>query len=115
MVGIVKRYDAELPMNAVEVWGIPVISMGIVEGDSIITNSVCAYEAEKRIYRKIVLQNKKIVGMVFVGDVRKAGIILSLIKKGEDVSFIKHELLDGELLAYSPITPKLRHLLYYPK
>jgi len=106
-MGEKRSYDGALSMNSVDFFGLGCISMVITkpplgklgtavskaeppkdEGYEIIS------ETRKNGYKKFVLKEKRIVGMVLVGDIRPAGVISVLIKKKIDVSSIKEILLD---------------------
>ncbi len=64
-------------MNAAEIAGIPIISAGIVEprrGLERVTNRA------KDILRTVVMQEDRVVGMSFLGDIRNAGVYIALIR-----------------------------------
>ena len=48
-------------------------------------------------YRKLVLKDGRVVGMVFAGDIEKAGIVFSLMKNRVDVSHFKPSLVASSL------------------
>ena len=48
---------------------------------------------EARTYRRIVLEEGRVVGALFVGDVDRAGILTGLIRERVDVSGIRELLL----------------------
>ena len=94
MAGREVRYQGGIPMNSVELAGIPTISVGYtnVEGDDV---EILKYEdPSSSIYKKLVIKNNKLIGAVFVGDIDRAGIYTGLITHGVDVSTFKDALLD---------------------
>ncbi|MFC1511278.1 NAD(P)/FAD-dependent oxidoreductase [Candidatus Margulisiibacteriota bacterium] len=94
MAGKRKQYQGSMAMNSVEFFGLPTISLGITrprgEGYEVLSKKV----ASKDQYKKMVLRDNRIVGVVLVGDIDKAGIYGSLMQKKVDVSLIKQWLLD---------------------
>jgi NAD(P)H-nitrite reductase large subunit len=105
MLGKGVRYDGSLSMNSVDFFGLASISMGVTkpalrqEGDYEIIS-----RTGENMYKKFVLKDNKIVGMVLVGDIRVAGIISALIRNRIDISSIKNILLDDNF-NYAKIMP----------
>lgn len=95
MAGRKTEYDGGTSMNALSYFGTPVISAGVVavlEGQGL--ESISGLNGIS--YRKVVLKNNRIVGMVFVNDVDRAGIIFGLMKDSVDVSTFKDRLVAGD-------------------
>ena len=105
MTGKKGVYDGSLSMNSVDFFGLGCISMGITkpkeEGYEIIS------KRDKNSYRKFVLKENKIVGMVLVGDVKPAGVIGILIRSKVDISVVKDILLDDNF-DYAKIMPLVK-------
>ena len=105
MAGREEKYPGGIPMNSVELAGIPTISAGMTsekDGKDHVEILKCEDE-EKGYYKKIVLKDGKIVGFVFVGDVDRAGIYTGMILNGVDVSSLKSDLLKENFgLIYLP-------------
>lgn len=102
MLGKDTTYNGSLSMNSVDFFGLGCISMGV-------TNSRKEeYEVISKkgagIYKKVVLKENRIVGAIFVGDVKPAGVVAGLIKNWVDVSKIKHKLL-ADNFDYAKIIP----------
>ena len=57
-------------------------------------------------YRKVVLEDGLVVGMLFTGDIEKSGIACNLMKDRVDVSAFKDELLSDDfgLARLRPLT-----------
>jgi NAD(P)H-nitrite reductase large subunit len=91
MAGIPTEYKGGTAMNAVKYFGTSIVSAGMV------TPPDDSYEivSEKHddIYKKVVLKDGRIVGMVFAGDIEKSGIIYNLMKDGVDASRFKEVLV----------------------
>ncbi len=95
MAGERRNYGGGLVMNAVEVLGVPTISVGRTEADDH-CEVLSELDEEAPVYRKIVLRDNRVVGAVFFGEIEGAGIITGLIREGLDVSEFKDLLLTDE-------------------
>ena len=96
MAGIDKKYSQGIGIqNAVQFHQIPAISFGktqINEEDEQDYDVVSIHK--DKVYKKLVLKDGKICGMIFVGDIAKSGFYTALIRFGVDVSEFKDKLLD---------------------
>jgi NAD(P)H-nitrite reductase large subunit len=79
MAGQSKRYEGGTTLNALPYFGLSVGSAGVVDHDPTMHEIVVA--SGRGYYRKVVLQDDIIVGMVFAGDTSKCGLIYGLMKK----------------------------------
>ena len=85
-------------MNSVEILDIPVISMGLSNADDMCgaegegTETFKVYNPHKRVYRKIVIRDNKVIGAILVGAIERAGIYAGLISNEIDISDIKDNL-----------------------
>ena len=95
MAGKEIEYDGGTVMNSLKYFKFPVISAGLVnppaDGDYEILS--CKKNGQ---YRRILLNDGKIIAIVFVRDIGKAGIFFGLMREGIDVSDIKDSLLDDD-------------------
>lgn len=95
MVGEDNRYDTSLAMNSVSFYGIPIATTGVISnlnnGDSIWTEEFSG----KNIYKKIVLRNGKIIGMLLIGDITNAGVIHWLIRRQIEIGDRFEEVVRG--------------------
>ena len=98
-------YDGSLSMNSVDFFGLGCISMGITKPKE--KDYEIISKTSKDSYKKFVLKDNKIVGMVLVGDIRPAGIVSILIRSKVDVTSIKHILLDDNF-DYAKIMPLVK-------
>lgn len=103
MLGKKRAYEGSLSMNSVDFFGLGSISMGITKPKKEQDYEIIS-QMKDDIYKKFVLKENRIVGMVLVGDIRVAGIINALIKNKIDVSSIKHLLLE-DTFDYAKIMP----------
>jgi NAD(P)H-nitrite reductase large subunit len=92
MAGEEASYPGCNSMNAVEFFGLPVLSAGIVNPPD------KAYQVISRQddggYRKVVLEGDVLVGMLLAGRIERAGILTSLIQEKANVRRAKSSLLD---------------------
>jgi NAD(P)H-nitrite reductase large subunit len=92
MAGENIKYDGSIVMNSVEFFNLPVISMGITRPKNPKLEELTFLDDKRNIYKKFVLENNHLVGMIAVGDISNCGVFLRLIKERTDVSSIKNEL-----------------------
>jgi len=93
MAGANLKYDGSVAMNSVEFFGLPIISMGIKRSDKEGYEELFSLDKERSIYRKVVLKDNRVVGMVAVSQIQNCGLFLRLIKEKIDISDIKDDLL----------------------
>jgi NAD(P)H-nitrite reductase large subunit len=79
MAGHLRKYEGGTTLNALPYFGLSVGSAGIVDHDPTLHEIVVA--SGRGYYRKVVLQDSVIVGMVFAGDTSKCGLIYNLMKR----------------------------------
>ena len=92
MAGANAEYPGSTAMNSLNYFGLDIASAGIaIPPDS---NGYELMSKESNgVYQKIVLKDDVISGMVFVGNIEKAGIVYSLMKDRVKVSSFKKALL----------------------
>jgi nitrite reductase (NADH) large subunit len=82
-------------MNSLNFWGIPLISFGLATPKEEASYTILKESRpERNIYRKIVIGNNRIKGLVLVGETANAGVLFSLIQNRIDVSSFMDELLE---------------------
>jgi len=91
MADLATEYRGGTAMNSLKYFGVNIVSAGMVAppDDSYETVS----EKHGDIYRKVVLKEGRIAGMVFSGDIEKSGIVYNLMKDGVDVGSFKEVLV----------------------
>jgi len=86
ILGIPRRYIGGISMNSVEFYGMPFISIGKITENVLLNCSVHINKNdEKKVYRKIVVRNNRILGAVFAGDINYAGMVYWDIKSGRRI------------------------------
>ena len=105
MAGHDETYRGGLAMNAIEVCGLPTISLGdSARGEDAGHEVMTFHDARAGVYRKVVVSGGRIVGLILVGEIDRAGIYAGLIERKVDVSAVKHLLLSDAfgLLSLDP-------------
>jgi NAD(P)H-nitrite reductase large subunit len=106
IIGKKISYDGTLAMNSLNFFGIPLISYGITAPKDESKYKILKKSRPKQnIYKKIILEGNRIKGIILIGKISNAGVLLSLIRKKTDVSDFADELLSdhfnyGTILKY---------------
>ena len=91
MAGRSTEYPGGMAMNSLKYFGLNVVSAGMVmppdESYEVLTSS------KDGAYRKVILKDGVVVGLIFAGDIEKAGIIRSLIRNQINVDEFKQALV----------------------
>jgi len=90
IAGIVMEYGGGFVRNSVDVFGLPLITLGLSNEKS--GEEIVFSDEKLKVYKKIIVKDGKIIGAVFVGDISRAGIFTGMIKDGIDVSNFKNEI-----------------------
>ena len=94
MAGVEKEYVWGTGMNAVDFFGYPVISAGLLnppEGEEM--EVLTRLELDTRTYKKFLIKDNRIVGMILLNEVDRAGVVLGLMRDKVDVTPFKDDLL----------------------
>jgi len=112
MAGKKTDYSGGTSMSALKYFEVPIISVGMANPkDESAHEILVKHDAEKNIYKKLVLRNEVIVGMTFLNSIERSGIIFYLMKNSVNVKEFKGELLSEDFsLASLPLS--LRQKLY---
>ncbi len=93
MAGQAVKYQGTLPSNTLKVAGIGLVAAGEIDAEGKM-ESVVAKDATKKTYRKFVLQDRFLIGVILLGDTRGSDEIGKAIKSQIDVSSFKESLTD---------------------
>lgn len=96
MCGKEADYNIGMSVNSVNFFGEPVMSAGFAaqeEGDGF----EVLRHTEGDSYRKIVMRDGKLVGMIATGDIERAGLMTGIMRAGVDVTAFADKLLHGTL------------------
>ena len=102
MAGVKTEYPGGTAMNALNYFGIDMVSAGIV-----IPLDDNGYESlsvqQDGLYKKLLIKSDVIIGMICIGDIEKSGIIYSLMREKVNVRGLKDKLLNDDFgLIYLP-------------
>jgi len=102
MAGVSTEYSGGTAMNSLNYFGLDIATAGAVipppdKGWEVVS------QRNDGVYKKIVLSGDLVMGMVFVGDIDKSGMVFSLMKGKVNVANFKQSLLADDFgLAYLP-------------
>jgi nitrite reductase (NADH) large subunit len=93
MAGKRRLYSKQIGMqNAVEFREVPAMAIGLTQlppgGEELVV-----YQPHHGFYKKLILKDDVLLGMILVGDVSQAGVYAALIKNKVSVKSFKHQLL----------------------
>jgi NAD(P)H-nitrite reductase large subunit len=84
MAGQEAKYVGSFRMNSLDIYGLPAVSMGVTRPDGDGFQEVKRRTSDT--YRKLVLENGRIVGAIFVGQIQYTGLLSTLLRKRVNVS-----------------------------
>ncbi len=90
MAGVSAEYQGGTAMNSIKYFGVSIVSAGMSAQPDDSCQVIIARQDD--MYRKVVIKDGRIVGMVISGDIEKSGIIYNLMKEKIDVRAF-HEVL----------------------
>lgn len=113
MVGQNATYAGNVPMNSIQVCGLPTISVGLIAPPTgADTLEYRSPDGSK--YRRMFIVDDHIVGAVFVGDVDRAGIITGLIRNQINVASFREKLMQRDLGLLSLPKQYRKHMVSGP-
>jgi nitrite reductase (NADH) large subunit len=103
LAGFDVRYEGADRMNSLKHLGLPIMAVGLKEGDEILQDK------RNGNLRTIYLKGDRLAGFQLVGDIRAAGVLHALMNQASDVRSLKSHLLDpnfGEgMLVWQAVAP----------
>jgi NAD(P)H-nitrite reductase large subunit len=106
MAGKKTTYMGGTNMSSLKYFGTPIVSIGLAnpKEDPALEVRV-EHDAERNVYKKLVLKNNVIVGMTLVNCIERAGVLFYLMKNAINVKKFKQKLLSDNFgLATLPVT-----------
>jgi len=91
MAGTKAEYQGGTALNSLKYFGVNVVSAGMVSPPDK-SHEVLTQRGDG-IYKKVILKDGMITGLVFAGDIEKSGIIYNLMKDKVKVDGFKDELV----------------------
>lgn len=107
MAGEEMRYEGSYGTNSLDFFDLAVMSFGVVKAKSDEFEELIEIDTTRRLYRKIVLKGKRIVGGVLINDVERHGILLNLALHKIDISGIK-DILADEYFDFGKVIPLIK-------
>ena len=102
MAGVDKEYPGGTAMNSLNYFGVDITSAGMPTPPNANSYEVITKQ-DSSIYQKIILKDNFIMGMIFVGNIEKSGIVFGLMKDRANVGSFKQSLLADDFgLAFLP-------------
>jgi nitrite reductase (NADH) large subunit len=106
IAGQKKIYNGSISQNALNFFDVSLISMGITAPKEPSKYKIISDSRPLRnIYKKLVIQNNLLKGIILLGKIDSAGILLDLIQRKTDISGFEDELLNdnfnfGKIIKY---------------
>ncbi|MBA7580819.1 NADH-dependent phenylglyoxylate dehydrogenase subunit epsilon [subsurface metagenome] len=94
MAGTKAEYEGGTAMNSLKYFGINIVSAGMVSPPD--KSYEVIIQRGDGIYKKVILKDGLITGLVFAGDIEKSGIIYNLMKDKVRVDGFKEELVSDD-------------------
>jgi NAD(P)H-nitrite reductase large subunit len=108
MAGKKIEYPGGTQMSALNYFGLPVISAGIVNPDQDDSYEIILdLNKENKTYKKILIHNNIIRGFILIGKIDNAGIFFDLLKRGINIENMKDTILSDDF-GLVHLTPKVR-------
>jgi NAD(P)H-nitrite reductase large subunit len=95
MAGAEVEYRGGIPLNALQFGPLQIISYGYVKekpGQEVLS----VLDENNRIYKKLILEDNKLTGALFLRAIDRVGLFRYLIEEKIDVSSFKHRLLSQD-------------------
>ena len=97
------KYKGTIPSNTLKIVGIYLSSIGLVNTDQQIYEEIMKINFKKGIYKKIVIDNGKIVGAIFIADLKDSNLIKKLMDEKIDITknidqLNKEDMIYGNIL-----------------
>ena len=99
MAGENIHYEGSVGINSIEFFGLAVISLGIYkvrDEEKNLFEELKYLDTKARLYKKLVLKDNILVGVILVGDIKNSGVFLRLIRERINVSTFKERLLQED-------------------
>ncbi|MDD5018291.1 MAG: FAD-dependent oxidoreductase, partial [Eubacteriales bacterium] len=94
MCGVKNDFCGVFPMNAVGFFGLSMITAGVQGGDG--TQILSKSDDKTGAIKRFIVKDDRLVGMILLGDVDRAGIYTYLISEKIPLSSLEKELTDDD-------------------
>jgi nitrite reductase (NADH) large subunit len=99
LVGKANPYRGSVTSTKLKVAGLDVFSAGDFSGTGGGCEDIVLRDASRGVYKRLILQDEKIVGAVLYGDTADGNWYFDLLKKGENVGEMRDFLIFGQAFA----------------
>jgi len=105
MIGIKCSYQGDIEMNSIQLFNLPIISIGLVNNQNKKFEEITHYNSYNNSYKRLLFDGDLLVGTIMIGDIKNAGIYHQVIENKKRI-IEKKELLNNEfnLLKYIRIS-----------
>jgi len=90
MAGVAAEYAGGTSLNSLKYFGMHIVSAGMVTAPD--DSYEVLNERQGDVYRKVVLKDGRVKGLIFIGDIEKSGIVYNLMKDAVDVTAFRDKL-----------------------
>lgn len=101
MAGKEVWYDGSEMVNVVNLFEVPAVSLGLTgflaDQEKRVYDTVVFNPPGERVYKKLLVEDNRIIGAQLVGEVSNAGILVNYIRNVWDASDITEKVLRGPL------------------
>lgn len=106
LTGAPGAYDGSVTSTKLKVSGIDLFSAGDFSGSDS-SEDIIMRDAARGIYKRVVVQDGRLIGAVLYGDTTDGNWYFDLLKKGGDISDIREALIFGQAFASggAPLDP----------
>jgi NAD(P)H-nitrite reductase large subunit len=94
MAGTKAEYQGGTAMNSLKYFGVDIVSAGMVNAPDKSYDVVI--KRGDGVYKKVILKDGLVTGLIFAGDIEKSGIIYNLMKDRVKVDGFKDELVGDD-------------------
>jgi NAD(P)H-nitrite reductase large subunit len=97
MAGKKREYEGITPMNSLKYFGLAIVSAGKVVADGETDmESHSDFDPGAGVYRRVLLKNGVIEGLVMIGEIDTAGVLYGLMRERVPVERFKDKLLSPD-------------------
>jgi NAD(P)H-nitrite reductase large subunit len=115
MAGRTITYPGGTNMTALKYFDVPIISIGHATGNRTLGDEVLVHhDSSRKIYKKLVVRENRIIGLTLVNAIERAGLYLHLMKHRLDVEAYK-TLLTSQDFGLAVLPSTVRHDLLVVK
>ena len=111
MAGAKTEYRGGTAMNSINYFNLSIATAGMVSAPAEENSFETLTKVNNATYRKVIIHDNRIAGLILVGDIDKSGILFGLMRKNIDVTTFKSALLADDFgLAYLPASIRKEQL-----